>query len=306
MKDTGKCELIVGFDILMTPSARFADILLPGPSVLELNSITAPWANDDYLLSNSRAVEPLFASRPGYDWIREMAACMGLEPAFSEGRQTIEEWLAHLYGEHRKVEPTLPEYDEFRENGGFQFRDAPLRIAYRENIEKGIPFHTPSGRIELFSSTLYDMGEPIPAIPRYVPAPEGPEDALRERYPLQLIGYHTKRRCHSIHDQNDWLEEVDPPALWIHPADAAARGIGDGMLVEIFNDRGTVRIPARVTERIMQGVTALSQGGWYTPDKHGVDQRGSINVLTRADRPTPLARGNPQHTNLVQVRKAEP
>ena len=97
------------------------------------------------------------------------------------------------------------------------------------------------------------------------------------------------------------MEELDPPALWIHPADAAARGIQNGDLVEVFNDRGRVRIPAKVTRRIVQGVTAMSQGGWYTPDRQGVDTRGSINVLTRADRPTPLAKGNPQHTNLVEV-----
>ena len=118
-----------------------------------------------------------------------------------------------------------------------------------------------------------------------------------------MIGYHTKRRCHSIHDQNPWLEEVDPPALWMHPDDAAARGIANGDMIEVFNDRGTVRIPAKVTRRIMRGVTCMSQGGWYTPDKKGVDTRGSINVLTGV-RPTPLAKGNPQHTNLVEVRKA--
>ena len=59
-----------------------------------------------------------------------------------------------------------------------------------------------------------------------------------------------------------------------------------------------------IARRIMEGVTAMSQGGWYTPDKQGVDRRGSINVLTCQDKPTPLAKGNPQHTNLVQVRPA--
>ena len=150
---------------------------------------------------------------------------------------------------------------------------------------------------------IHELGDPIPPIPRYTPAPEGPDDALREKYPLQMIGYHTKRRCHSIHDQNPWLEEVDPPALWMHPDDAAARGIANGDMIEVFNDRGTVRIPAKVTRRIMRGVTCMSQGGWYTPDKKGVDTRGSINVLTGV-RPTPLAKGNPQHTNLVEVRKS--
>lgn len=306
LKDTSKCELIVAYDLFMTPSARFADILLPATSVLESNNITAPWSNDDYLLSNSRAVQPLFEAKPDYEFVRMVAEQMGLEQEFSCGRKTTEQWLQALYEDHRLREPELPDYAVFRASGGYQFRNAPLRIAYRENIERDVPFRTPSGKIELFSQRLYALGKPaeIPAIPRYVPAPEGPQDSLRMQYPLQLIGYHTKRRCHSLHDRNDWLEELDPPALWLHPADADARGIADGDLVEIYNDRGMVRVPAKVTKRIMQGVSALSQGGWYTPDKQGVDTRGSINVLTSAAQPTPLAKGNPQHTNLVQVRRA--
>ena len=303
LQDESKCEFIVVSDLFMTPSARYADILLPAASVLESNNITAPWANDDYLLSNSRAVQPLFGATPDYDWVRLVAEKMGLEDAFTAGHETTEDWLEDLYRQHQKAEPELPPYGQFRANGGYSFHNASLRIAYRENIEQGKPFQTPSGKIELFSKALFDAGEPIPAVPCYVPAPEGPDDALREKYPLQLIGYHTKRRCHSIHDQTALLEEVDPPALWIHTEDAAERNISDGETVEVFNDRGTVRVPAKVTERIMRGVTALSQGGWYTPDKKGVDVRGSINVLTSADKPTPLAKGNPQHTNLVEVRK---
>lgn len=302
LEDETKCELIVVSDLFMTASARYADLLLPAASLFEVNNITAPWAGDDYLLSNSRALRPLFGALPDYDWVRLVARKLGREKEFTERHETAEEWLEDIYGRLREREPELPSYEEFRQRGGYQFRETPLRIAYRENIEQGVPFDTPSGKIELFSKRIYELHHPeLPPIPRYVPAPEGPEDTLRKKYPLQLIGYHTKRRCHSIHDNNDWMEEVDPPALWIHPSDAAPRGICDGDLVEVFNDRGRVRIPAKVTERIMQGVTAMSQGGWYTPDAKGTDVRGSINVLTRADRPTPLAKGNPQHTNLVEV-----
>ena len=91
------------------------------------------------------------------------------------------------------------------------------------------------------------------------------------------------------------------PGLWIHPEDAKIRGIADGDPVAIFNDRGRVEIPAIITERIAKGVVAMSQGGWFTPNAKGTDIRGSINVLTSASNPTPLAKGNPQHTNLVEV-----
>lgn len=305
LKDTDQCELIVTSDLFMTASARYSDLILPAASVLESNNITMGWCNDDYLLSNTRAVQPLFGAIPDYDWVALIAEKMGYGEAFRAGHATTEDWLVDLYNAFRRdQEPELPPYEDFRANGGYQYKNPPMRIAYREQIEEGKPFRTPSGKIEFYSTQIHELGDPVPPIPCYTPAPEGPEDPLRETYPLQLIGYHTKRRCHSIHDQNPWLEEVDPPALWMHPADAEARGIQNGDLIEVYNDRGTVRIPAKVTRRIMQGVTCMSQGGWYTPDKNGVDIRGSINVLT-AVRPTPLAKGNPQHTNLVQVRKAD-
>ena len=61
---------------------------------------------------------------------------------------------------------------------------------------------------------------------------------------------------------------------------------------------------ASVTERVMPGVCALSQGAWYRPDEEGTDMGGSINVLTSL-RPTPYARGNGQHTNLVEITKCQ-
>lgn len=88
--------------------------------------------------------------------------------------------------------------------------------------------------------------------------------------------------------------------------DAESRGISEGDLVRVWNDRGTIELPAHVTERIMPGVCAIPQGAWYKPVvKEGrvVDVGGCINTIT-SQRPSPLAKGNPQHTNLVEVRKA--
>ena len=78
----------------------------------------------------------------------------------------------------------------------------------------------------------------------------------------------------------------------------------DGDEVEVYNDRGCVRLKAFVTNRIMKGVIAMSQGGWYKKAADGADIGGSINVLTTAKHPSPLAKGNPQHTNLAEVRLA--
>ena len=104
-------------------------------------------------------------------------------------------------------------------------------------------------------------------------------------------------------DGIDWLEEAFPQRIQINPVDAAARGIRDGDRVRVFNPRGETEIACRVTRRIMPGTVAIPQGAWWTPDKSGVDQAGSINVLTSA-RWTPLAFGNAQHTIMVEVKKA--
>lgn len=305
LADEEKVEMLVVSDVFMTSGAQFADLLLPAPSFFEVDNIVPPWVTDNYLLYNHSCMAPLFGCRFEYQWIREVSALLGLEAAFTEGKETQEEWMRALYDQTRAVEPDLPALEDFKKAGCYVFEAGEPYIAFREIIEKKGRFDTPSGKVEIFSKPLYDKGRPedIPGLPRYVSCPEGPEDPLRAKYPLQLIGYHTKRRCHSIHENNPILEEMEPPAIWIHPNDAAARGIAQGELIEVFNDRGCVRIPARVTDRIMEGVVALSEGGWFRPGSDGADERGCLNVLT-STRPTPLAKGNPQHTNLVQARKA--
>ncbi|MDO4466981.1 MAG: molybdopterin-dependent oxidoreductase [Bacillota bacterium] len=306
LEDESKAELIVGSDLFWTASTKYVDLLLPGTSVFEGNNIALPWTYGHYLLHNTQAIQPLFGCRFEYEWISLVAKELGLEEAFNEGRN-FEEWLRYGYEQTRKHEPDLPDYAQFKKEGGYFYTNAKPFIAYQRQIENGLPFSTPSGKIEIFSPSLVALENPneIPAIPKYVASLEGVEDPLKERYPLQLIGYHTKRRCHSIHDQNEFLEKVDPPALWVHPEDAAKRGIEQGDTILVYNDRGQVRIPAKVTKRIVPGVVAMSQGGWYTPDKNGVDIRGSINVLTMTHKTSPLAKGNPQHTNLVEVKKVE-
>jgi anaerobic dimethyl sulfoxide reductase subunit A len=188
----------------------------------------------------------------------------------------------------------------------FHYQNNQRYIAFEQECADPMlhPFPTASGKIELFSEAVYrtQFRDFFPAIPRYVEPPEGATDPLCEKYPLQLIGWHTNRRAHSIHDNNREMDKIEPQRLQMHPTDAAARGINDGDTVLIWNDRGKIQVPVKVTDHIMQGVTALAQGAWYTPDSNGTDTRGSINVLTSL-RPTPYARGNAQHTNLVEVKK---
>jgi anaerobic dimethyl sulfoxide reductase subunit A len=307
LKDTSLCEFIVVSDVFMTPSARFADILLPAPSFFETANIPYPWREGDFLLYSAKAIEPLFECREDYQWLKELARSLGLYEGFTKGFEASDQWLEHLYSQHAAAHPQLPPWAEFVKAGGHYYDEPTRFVAFREQREDlaNNPFPTRSGKVEICSEPLYALGDGrIPATPRYVPGFEGPEDARRSEYPFQLIGWHTKRRAHSVHDNNPWFEAVEQPFVQIHSSDARRLGIEDGAQVEISNDRGRTRTAAHVSDGIMPGVLALAQGAWYAPDDRGVDTRGNINVLT-VSTPTPLAKGNPQHSNLVALRRVE-
>ena len=141
----------------------------------------------------------------------------------------------------------------------------------------------------------------IPPIPKYIETWESRNDPLAERYPLQLITSHFKRRSHSQFENVPWLRELLSQALMMNARDAKDRDIQDGDEVKVFNDRGEVIIPAITSQRIMPGVVDLPQGAWYNPDDHGVDHGGCPNVLTKGARSPGGA--TVHNTNLVQVQK---
>lgn len=305
LEDTSLCELIVCSDVFMTPSARFADILLPGTSMFENENITKPWGYGDYIIYNQQAIEPLHECRFEYDWLSDLAGKLKLRDEFTEGRSSVRDWLKKSYEDLMILEPELPEFEAFSAEGIYRFNDNPLVIAFKNQIEdpENNPFPTDSGKIEIFSKRLRDRNNPdeIPPIPKYVKGFEGVGDPMIEKYTFQLIGWHSKKRTHSIQDNTAGLERIEPQIAWINPADAESKGISNGDLIEIWNDRGRTQITAFVTDRIIKGVIAVAQGAWYTPDENGVDIRGSINVLSTS-RATPLAKGNPQHSNLVDIK----
>jgi anaerobic dimethyl sulfoxide reductase subunit A len=304
LRDESLCEYIVCSDLFMTPSARFADILLPGVSMFEVEGIGKPWREGDYLTYSNQSIEPLFECRQEFCWLSGAARRMGHYDALTHGGKDVRGLLEESYNDLLAHEPGLPDFETFRERGVHFYEGGRNFIAFEKNIKdpENNPFPTPSGRIEIFSPRLRAMNNPseIPAIPKYVPSFEGRGDPLMKKYPFQLIGWHTRRRTHSTHDNNADMDALEPHMLWINAADARERGISDGEWVDVFNDRGRVRTRARVTERILRGVLAMSQGGWHAANEAGVDVGGCVNTLSTA-RPTPLARGNPQHSNLVDI-----
>lgn len=316
LADDSLCEFIVVTDHQYTSSAAFADILLPGTTNFEEADVIPDGYSGEmgYAIAGQKAIEPLFDARTGYDICTELAKRLGVEQEFTEGR-TQEEWVTYLIEQTRAEEPDFFTEQELNDKGVFRkVNPKGLTIAlqdFREDPEEN-PLETPSGKIEIFSKTLWDMsqtweleeGDKITALPEQIATWEGPEEAKENTaHPLQMIGHHYKGRTHSSYANVPWLLEAHPQIAMINGRDAQERGIANNDTIEIFNDRGRIRLQARVTTRIAPGVLSVPQGAWTKTDEDGVDVGGNVNTLTKAH-PTPIAKSNPQHTNLVQVVKA--
>ncbi|MCD7058244.1 dimethyl sulfoxide reductase subunit A, partial [Escherichia fergusonii] len=152
-------------------------------------------------------------------------------------------------------------------------------VAYKKFREdpQANPLKTPSGKIEIYSSKLAHIastwelaeGDVISPLPIYTPTFEGWDDPKRSTFPLQLFGFHYKSRTHSSYGNIDVLQAACRQEVWINPLDAQKRGIANGDKVRVFNDRGEVRLPAKVTPRILPGVSAMGQGAWHNADMAG-------------------------------------
>ncbi|HFN5737898.1 TPA: DMSO/selenate family reductase complex A subunit, partial [Escherichia coli] len=306
LEDESKIEFIVLSDLFMTPSAKYADVLLPETSFMERWNIGETWGTASYLILSEKLIEPEFERRTDYDWLRDVAKKLGVEAEFSQGRDE-KQWIEHIWEQTRLAMPdeNLPDFATLQKTRRHLFKSAP-HIAFEANIRdpQNNPFPTPSGKIEIFSKRLFDMQDPeIPALSHYVPAFEGPEDKLTAKYPLQLITWKGKNRANSTQYANPWLQEVQTQKLWLNPQDAKQRGIVEGDSVKIYNDRGVSIIPVEITPRIIPGVVAMQAGAWWQPDAQGIDRGGCANVLS-STRITALAKGNSHQTMLVEVEKA--
>lgn len=305
-------------DVQMTPSAKYADILLPDLMDLEYVDVaTNPGTPLETVIAVTTSCKPMFETKSHYDFCWELAKRLGLEAEFTEGKASYQEWVEHLYSLDRaRSNGKLPEYSELVEKGILKISKAEFPTvggaAFFSDPDAN-PIRTPSGKIEIYSERLAEMaktwtlpeGDFIPAIPMYHKTWESVEDEeLKQTYPLQLIGHHTKGRTHSSFHNIPWLREAVEDAVWINPIDANERGIVEGAMVTITSPRGSVKVRAKVTPRIMPGVTSLPQGAWFDADINlKQDIGGNVNSLTKYH-PTPIGKCNPQHTNLVEIQLA--
>jgi anaerobic dimethyl sulfoxide reductase subunit A len=309
LTDETRVEFIAVQDNFLTPTARFADVVLPACTQFETWGLEDGWKYGDEVLLMPPLVDPLPVTKSDYRICAEVAERLGIGGAYTEGRDE-RDWVEWALGEYRRIRfPDLPPLVELEAANVGVHANAVERpaVAFTDfRADPGAhPLPTPSGRIELFSPRLHGLGRPdeIPAVPKYVQEWESPFGPEAERFPLQAIGHHGMARVHSTHDNNEWLRAAFPQRVFLNEVDAAPRGIGDGDDVRVWNDRGEMVLPCRITPRIMPGVVDIPQGAWWSPDQDGVDRRGSINVLT-SQRWTPLAWGTAQHTVMVQVERA--
>ncbi|MBT8055632.1 MAG: molybdopterin-dependent oxidoreductase [Gammaproteobacteria bacterium] len=310
VKDTSKLEFFVAQDNFMTPTARFADLVLPACTQFETWGLEDGWKYGEELILQPQILDPPWETKSDYAICAAVADKLGVGEAFTQGRDE-KQWIGHLLDEYRELRfPDLPTLEEFEaQNLGVYSRAVTQpKIAFadfRDDPEKH-PLDTPSGKIEIYSQQMADrqLPETVPPIPKYIEEWESPFGESAEQYPLQVIGTHFMPRVHSTFANVDWNREAFPQRVFINPIDAEHRGIEDGQSVRVFNDRGTLILPCRVTRRILPGVVNIPQGAWWKPDGDGNDVGGCVNTLT-SERWTPFAFGNAQHTIMAEVALAE-
>ncbi|MFO7892719.1 MAG: DMSO/selenate family reductase complex A subunit [Longimicrobiales bacterium] len=310
LRDESRVEFIAVQDNFLTPTARFADLVLPACTQFETWGLEDGWKYGDEVILMPPLVEPLGESKSDYRICAEVAERLGIGDAYTGGRDERGwvEWALDRYRETRF--PDVPSLDEMEaSNVGVWTRpvtDPAVAFAEFRRDPEANPLPTASGKVEIFSAALHAIGEPetIPAVPKYIREWESPFGPEAGDYPLQAIGHHTMARVHSTHANNDWLAEAFPQRVFMNEIDARARGIRDGDEVRVFNARGATVLPCRLTRRIMPGVVDIPQGAWWEPGPDGEDRGGSVNVLT-SERWTPLAAGTAQHTIMVEVEKAD-
>jgi len=202
-------------------------------------------------------------------------------------------------------------WEDFKKHGVYKFELKEPHVAFREQIEKGEPFPTKSGKIEILSTSLARIedwtktqyGYEIPYIPKWIEPWESLNHPKAKEYPFHLISPHPRWRTHTIFHNIPWLRETYTQEVTINASDAARLGIVMGDTVELWNDRGRVVVPVYVTERCMPGVLVLHEGAWMDLDDRSIDRAGNPDFLTK-DTPSP-AGAFAYNTVLCNIRKTD-
>jgi biotin/methionine sulfoxide reductase len=305
-------ETIVVQEPMWTATARRADIVLPSTTSIERNDLSGN-KRSDHLVAMHQAIAPLGQARNDYDICRGIADRLGVEAAFSEGRDEMA-WVRHLYEETRadaakRFNRALPSFEAFWAEGCVAL---PTRADYTYLADfradpEARPLRTESGRIVLGSRQLAELqlADCLPHAAWIEPAEWlGAADRdgklhLVSRQPLGKLHSQLDDAPVSMATKRDGREQV-----LVHPDDAARLSIADGQAVRLWNERGQCLATAAVSDDVRVGVVMLPTGAWYRPESDAddaLDMAGNPNVLTLDKGTSSFGQGCSAHTCLVRV-----
>ena len=307
-----RIDTLVVHEIAWTATARHADFVLPCTMTLERDDIGAA-ATDPLMVAMQKLAEPYGEARDDYEIFAGLSRRLGSEQAFTEGR-TAAEWLRHLYARTQEAlaakDLPAPDFDAFFRGGELRLPSEPddggILRAFREDPE-GHSLPTPSGKVEIFSEAIAGFGyDDCPGHPAWLE----PADVPDARHPLRLVANQPYTTLHSQLDFGAYSageKRRGREVARMNPADAAARGIAEGEIVRLFNDRGACLASAALTEDVMPGVVQLPTGAWYDPADPAEDRplcvHGNPNVLTRDAGTSRLAQGCTGQLTALEVER---
>jgi biotin/methionine sulfoxide reductase len=309
-----RADTVVVQEPWWTALARHADIVLPATTTLERNDIGSA-SRDRFVRAMQQAIAPIGQARNDVDILADIADALGFRAAFTEQRDEMA-WLDHLYGRWRQAcaaqGVAVPDFATFWERGFVEIaapREPYTQFAGFRADPEGNPLNTPSGKVEIFSETIAAFGyDEVPGHPVWRAPREWLGGELAGRFPLHLLSFQPATRLHGQLDTGrvaaaNRVRGREP--ILMNPADAAARGLTDGDVVRVFNDRGAIAAGLRVTDDIRSGVVAMATGAWWNPAVPGATDspclHGNANVLTQDVGTSRLGQGSAAQSCLVEI-----
>lgn len=275
----------------LTDTTDYADIVLPATTFFEHKDLQKAYGHY-YLQLSHQAIEPRGEAVSNVELFRRLAQSFGFaEECF---RETEDQMIdAALDSDHQWLKGLTRDRLE---------REAHLRLNFGSD-DAFLPFaaggfFTASGKAELYSESLAQQG--LDPVASFIPPEESRHtNNGHSQYPFELLGRKADNFLNSSFANLPATRNMENPSLLeIHPADAAAKGISDGQIVRIFNDRGEIRLTAKITEAVQPGVLA-ARLDWAKRSAHGVN----VNALT-SERLTDIGGGATFYSVLVDIQPA--
>lgn len=304
---------------------------------------------DDYSKCNHRiislqnkCIEPLGQSKSDYEIFAEICKRLDVYDIYTDGGKTELDWVKQMFNasdlpkytswedffekgyfvvplqENRKSTPALRWFAEDRARDTPDWGPSPAFTVGRKGLQ------TASGKIEFAPKTLKRFGgaPDRPILPEYVPSWEGHHSEAFKKYPIAMMSPHPRFSLHTMMDNKDtFINDIDEHRVCVNgyyyvtarvnPVDASARGVKEGDLIRLFNDRGNVICCAHVTGRVPPGVLhAYESSSDYDPigtpgEPSCIDKAGCVNILTSKRSMTETSSGMASNSCLIDFVKWE-